>query len=650
MRSGFDAPSLADDVVSNLQEARARIAADVIRLTALAGSGHPGGSLSTIDALLLLYTCGAFDPSAPRAEDRDRLIVSHGHISPGVYGTLAEVGYFDIEEAYVGFRRAGSVFGGHIEQVVPGIEWNTGNLGQGLSAGAGFALANRLHGRSARTFVGMGDGEQQKGQVGEARRFAAKFGLNDLIAFIDVNGLQIGGKTDDIMPMQLAAQWRADGWNVLEVDGHDFQAMYRAFRMALRHEAGDEDAPTCLLLHTVMGKGISEIEDDHNYHGKALTAEMAARAFAELGAEDNLAALAQLRAERTCARPHDVPVDTAISVDVGAPRTYEAGLVTDCRSAYGAALADLGEQNNTAEARAAGRWPIVGISCDLEGSVKMNAFHKAHPDHFIEAGIAEHNAATLAGALSVDKVVPFFSTFGMFALVESYNQQRLNDQNHANPKVVVTHCGMDVGEDGPTHQCIDYVSLLSNPFGFEVFVPADANECDRIVRNVAGRYAPVAVAMGRSKLPTIGTRDGAPALGGDHTFTPGVWTELRPGDDAVVFAFGPMVYRAVEASDALHAEGFGLRVINASSLKPYDADCIERCAREVGVLLTYEDHNVNTGLGQIVAATLGDRGVAARLKRLGVSRYGTSGKPNDLFAQAGLAPSDLVSAARALVG
>lgn len=650
MRFGFDAPSLTDEQLADLHARRQRVGADVIRLTALAGSGHPGGSLSTIDALVLLYACGAFDPDAPRADERDRMVVSHGHISPGVYGTLAEFGFFDIEEAYVGFRRAGSVFGGHIEQVVPGVEWNTGNLGQGLSAGAGFALANRLHGRSARTFVGMGDGEQQKGQVGEARRFAAKFELRDLIAFVDVNGLQIGGKTDDIMPMRLGEQWRADGWNVLEVDGHDFQAMYRAFRMALRYEAGDENAPTCLLLHTVMGKGVAEIENDHNYHGKALTGEMAARAFADLGAENDLDRLAALRAEKRCQRGHDVPIDTAVTFDAGSAKTYEAGLVTDCRSAYGAALADLGALNNSEAAKAAGHWPVVGISCDLEGSVKMNAFHKAHPDHFIEAGIAEHNAAVLAGALSVDRVVPFFSTFGMFALVESYNQQRLNDQNHAAPKVVVTHCGMDVGEDGPTHQCIDYVSLLSNPFGFEVFVPADANECDRIVRNVAGRYAPVAVAMGRSKLPTIGTREGAPALGGDHVFEPGVWTELRPGSDAVVFAFGPMVYRAVEASDALHEKGFGLRVINASSLKPFDADCIERCAREVGVLLTYEDHNVNTGLGQIVAATLGDRGVAAKLKRLGVSTYGTSGKPNELFAQAGLSPDDLIAAAKTLAG
>jgi transketolase len=154
--------------------------------------------------------------------------------------------------------------------------------------------------------------------------------------------------------------------------------------------------------------------------------------------------------------------------------------------------------------------------------------------------------------------------------------------------------------------------------------------------------------MGRSKLPTIGTRDGAPALAGD--FVPGRWIELRPGSDAVVFAFGPMVYRAVQVSDRLAESGIGLRVVNASSLKPFDREAILEAARSVGKLLTYEDHNVHTGLGAIVTSVLGEEGVAAKVRKLGVTRYGTSGVPDDLFAEQGLAPSDLEAAVRALVG
>lgn len=646
MTTGFRAPSLSANDLERLAEDRKHTAADILRLTWLAGSGHPGGSLSTLDSLLVLYAAGNFDPANPTDPARDRVVVSHGHISPAVYATLARRGYFPIEDVYVGFRKAGSVFGGHIESCVPGVEWNTGNLGQGLSAGVGYAMAARINGGEQRVYVAMGDGEQQKGQISEARRFAAHFELSNLIAFIDYNRLQIGGNTDDIMRQDHGAEWRAAGWNVITVDGHDHAALYDAFRRASHGEVEAANRPTMLLLETVMGKGIPSIEDDHKYHGQALTTEQVREAFAVLGIEDNLDALAADRASRRDGRSHHIPVDKEVVLDLGTPRTYGADVVTDCRSAYGNALLDLAELNKDNP----DAWPIVGISCDLEGSVKMNAFHKATPDRFIEAGIAEHHSAVMAGTLSKERIVPFFSTFGMFALVESYNQQRLNDQNHAAPRVVVTHCGLDVGEDGPTHQCIDYVPLAHNLFGAELYAPADANETDRIIRAIAARHKTTFVTMGRSKLPTIATKDGQPALGGDHKFEPGKWVTLREGDDAVIFAFGVMVARAVEASDKLAERGFGLRVVNASSLKPFDRDAILQAAESVGALLTLEDHNVHTGLGQIVASTLGDSGVAAKLKRLGVKQYGTSGKPADLFAEQGMSVDDIMAAARSIAG
>ena len=642
MNRGFEAVDLSSEDLIALAAQRKAAAADILRLTWLAGCGHPGGSLSTLDALLLLYRFGKLSPDKAQAPDRDRVIISHGHISPGVYATLAQHGYFAIEEAYRGFRRAGSVFGGHVENCVPGVEWNTGNLGQGLSAGCAMAFASGVHQRPYHVFVGMGDGEQQKGQVSEARRFAAHFRLSNLIAFIDVNGLQIGGDTQRIMAQRLQEEWEAAGWNVLSLDGHDHHALYTAFRCATRRETPNPDAPTVLLLRTVMGKGVSFIENDAKYHGQSLTSEQVRRAFAELGVEDDLDALLALRAAGSDTRAHHVPVDRDVQIACGTPRTYDVATKTDCRSAYGDALLDLAQHNKDNP----DAWPIIGISCDLEGSVKMNAFHKLTPARFVEAGIQEHHSAVFAGALSKERCVPFFSTFGMFGIVEVYNQQRLNDQNSAAPRVVVTHCGLDVGEDGPTHQCIDYIPLAHNLFGAELYAPADPNETDRIIRYVASRHVPAFVTMGRSKLPTLATPEGQPALAGD--FQGGRWITLREGNDAVVFAFGAMVWRAVAASDRLAAEGIQLRVVNASSLKPIDKDCILKAAKEVGRLLTYEDHNVHTGLGALVASTLGDAGIAARLRRLGVQRYGTSGPPDDLFAEQGLATEDLMAAAREL--
>lgn len=643
MRYGFDATELSSDAADTFKNTRKALAADILRLVALAGSGHPGGSLSTLDALMTIYANANITPDNVASPERDRVIVSHGHISPGVYSTLAHFGFFDIEEAYMGFRKAGSIFGGHIEKEVPGVEWNTGNLGQGLSAGCGLAIAGRARGRDYNVFVGMGDGEQQKGQISEARRFASQFKLANLIAFVDVNGLQIGGKTDEIIGFDLAGEWRADGWNVLEIDGHDPAALFNAFRAAVSRSTDNPEAPTVLLLRTVMGAGVSSIEGDHKYHGQALNDEMMSAAFEELGQDDNLATLREQREGRTSTLPHTNRHETAVDLDLGTPATRGPDVKTDCRSAYGDALADLARLNKPGT----GKTPVIGISCDLEGSVKMGAFRKETPENFFEAGIAEHNAAVMAGAASVAGVVPFFSTFGMFGIVECYNQQRLNDQNGAAPRVVVTHCGMDVGEDGPTHQCIDYVPLAHNLFGFELYTPADPNECDRIVRTIAGRHVPTIVAMGRSKMKTICTRDGQPAFSGD--FVPGKWVELREGNDAVVFASGPMVARAVEVSDKLHAEGIALRVVNASSLKPIDTQAILEAASSVGKLLTYEDHNVQTGLGALVAQTLGENGAVATLRKLGVSRYGTSGKPDDLFEEQGIGPAGLEAAVRELL-
>lgn len=642
MTTGFQAEALTDSQRSDYDRRRNEIAADVLRLTTLAGSGHPGGSLSTLDALIMLYAQGNFDPESPRDPSRDRVVISHGHVSPGVYGTLANFGYFPIQEAYRGFRKAGTVFGGHIEKEVPGVEWNTGNLGQGLSAGCGFAVANRARGIDASIFVGMGDGEQQKGQISEARRFAVKFKLSNLIAFVDVNGLQIGGDTDDIMPNNLPAVWEAAGWNVLTVPGHDWDALYSAFGDAVRTNTKNPEAPTVILLETVMGHGFSSIEGDAKYHGTVLGDEMLAQAFEELGAVNDIGALRADRQTHTSSLPHEVAIERSIDLDLGTPRNYEASIATDCRSAYGNALADLATINKDRE----GSWPILGFSCDLEGSVKMGGFHKATPNWFYESGIMEHHTAVAAGAASTCGVVPFFSTFGMFGIVETYNQQRLNDQNDGAPKVVVTHCGLDVGADGPTHQCIDYISLSRNLFGFELYYPADPNECDRIIRTVAGRYKPTFVAMGRSKMTAISSPDGEPLFGGGFKFEPGVWHQLREGNDAAVIAFGPMVARAVAVSDQLRDEGINVRVLNASSLSPHDEQAILKTAAEVGTILTYEDHNVYTGLGALVCQTLGENGVAAKVIRLGVSKYGTSGEPDDLYAEQGLAPSDLADKIR----
>jgi transketolase N-terminal domain/subunit len=226
LRLSYEPAQLSADHLSALERLRVEACTNILTMTTLAGCGHPGGSMSTLHALLLIYANANITADAPMHPERDRIIVSHGHISPGTYSTLAAYGFCDAEEACRTFRIFGSIFGGHVEQGVPGVEWNSGNLGQGLSAAVGSALGARLRvadpskdlrdqeGFAWRTYCLMGDGEQQKGQIGEARRLAIKYGCSNVCAFIDMNGLQIGGRCDDIMPQQIVAGWASDGLGV----------------------------------------------------------------------------------------------------------------------------------------------------------------------------------------------------------------------------------------------------------------------------------------------------------------------------------------------------------------------------------------------------------------------------------------------------
>lgn len=247
-----------------------------------AASGHPGGSLSCIDALTELY----FDemninPADPAWEDRDRFVLSKGHCSPALYSVLALRGYFPTEDIKL-FRSIKAHYSGHPDmRHVPGVDMSTGSLGQGLSAAVGMALAARLSGKSYRTYAICGDGEIEEGQIWEAAMSAAKWKLDNLCAFVDVNGLQIDGATADVMPAEpLDKKFEAFNWNVISVDGHDFSQLADALAKAKETKG----KPTMILMHTVKGKGVSFMENQAGWHGKAPNAEQYAQAKSELEA------------------------------------------------------------------------------------------------------------------------------------------------------------------------------------------------------------------------------------------------------------------------------------------------------------------------------------------------------------------------------
>ena len=232
-----------------------------------AASGHPGGSMSAMDLLTGLYFDEMHvDPNKPRDPDRDRFVLSKGHCTPALYSILALRGYFPVEELHK-FRRIDAHYSGHPDMVhVKGVDMSTGSLGQGVSAAVGMALAGKLDKKDYRVYTILGDGEIEEGQTWEAAMSAAKYNLDNLCAVVDVNGLQIDGKTEDVMPSEpLDKKYEAFGWHVISCDGHDYEAIKAAFAEAKTVKG----KPTMILAKTVKGKGISYMENNAGWHGKA---------------------------------------------------------------------------------------------------------------------------------------------------------------------------------------------------------------------------------------------------------------------------------------------------------------------------------------------------------------------------------------------
>ncbi|MCW4041001.1 MAG: transketolase [Candidatus Bathyarchaeota archaeon] len=254
---------------------------EILEMTFLAGSGHPGGSMSAIDIITVLYYyIMRVDPNNPQWEDRDRFILSKGHVCPALYTVLAEKGFFP-KEALWTLRKPGSILQGHPDmRITPGVDMSTGSLGQGLSVACGMALAARLDNKEFSTYCMMGDGEIQEGNIWEGALFAAHYNLDNLIAILDKNKLQIAGFTEDIIALDpLIAKWEAFGWDVIELlDGNDIDQIIRAFD-SVKTLTGK---PKIIIANTIKGKGVSFMEDQPEYHGRALSASEMDRARNEL--------------------------------------------------------------------------------------------------------------------------------------------------------------------------------------------------------------------------------------------------------------------------------------------------------------------------------------------------------------------------------
>ena len=434
------------------------------------------------------------------------------------------------------------------------------------------------------------------------------------------------------MPIDLKATFEAGGWYVIECDGHDYADMWKAIAEADQIKG----QPVLLLGNTIMGQGVDFMQETgeahkSSWHGNAPKPEQADEALAKLALSDDETKLVESIHPAIKWSPDEPNFPKKLSdvaVSTGKPVVYEPGTVTDCRSAYGNALLDLAKNNKN----------VVAATADLMGSVKTQGVHDELPDQHYDVGIAEQHMVSLGGGLSLSGRIPFVSTFGAFISSRAKDQARVNDINQANCKMVATHCGLSVGEDGPTHQAIDDMGSFLGMFNMHVMEPADANQCDRMIRYVASKWGNFYVRMGRHKFEVLTKEDGSLVYGPDYVYEYGKSDIIRAGEGLTVVASGAMVR---EALDAREKGGLNFELIAVSSIKKFDEQVFESIKR-TGKVATIEDHNTISGLGGTLARELAKRGIKTeKYETFGVEEYQLSGKSADLYEHVGLSANKL---------
>ena len=529
-----------------------------------------------------------------------------------------------------------------------------------MRAGVGNENEGVGNGAPAKYVYGLvGDGEAQEGQVYEMMNFAAQHKLSNFILFVDYNRVQLSDSLESTINLAIANMFRAGGWNVVEADAHDYQSMWNAL-----HEAHlSQEKPTLIVGHSIMGKGAPGMEEDGaahkaTWHGKAPDPELADKILSQLQVTDSdKKALDDFQARLIKWQPAAPDFKESLSplpVDIGDPVVYDDSAGMDCRTAYGKALLDLAKRNKN----------VLALTADLRASVMTKFVYEELPNQHIECGIAEQHMVSCSGGLSLDGFIPFCSTFGAFMSSRAKDQARVNDINRTNVKMVATHCGLSVGEDGPTHQSIDDMGSFLGMFNTMVIEPADPNQTDRIIRYVASHYGNFYVRMGRHKFPIIKKEDGTPFYGVDYIYAYGKCDVVRAGEKLTIAASGAMISEAIKARDALLARNHdaSVEIVAVTSIKKFDdqAEAQRRLSNSVAVghnnilfdsikktgkVLTVEDHNTLSGLGGQLARALELAGIRVeKIKMMGPEEYQLSGKWNELYEVAGISASHIEKA------
>ena len=611
------------DTLKNLLEQKAtNLRIHSIISTSEAGSGHPTTCLSAADIVsALFFHAMRYDCADAKNPNNDRFILSKGHAAPLLYAAYAEAGIIPVDDLLT-LRQIDSILEGH---PTPRFDWTevaTGSLGQGLSLGLGMALNGKYLDKSDyRVYVLLGDGETAEGGVWEAAALASHYQLNNLIGIVDVNALGQSQRTMYAFDIDTyCRRFEAFGWQTIGIDGHDFDEILPALEKA----KASTDKPTMIVAKTFKGKGVSFLENKDNWHGKAVAkGEQLDKALAELGPLQT-----DIPLQIESPNPINKQISTATTCE---PPKYASDEKVATRGGYGIGLAKLGTANPN----------VVVLDGDTKNSTYAEQFMTLHPNRFFEMFIAEQNLVGAGIGLAKRGKIPFVSTFAAF-LSRAYDQIRMSAISQANIKYAGSHCGVSIGEDGPSQMGLEDIAMFRAIPGAVVLYPSDAVAAERLVAEAAAHEGIVYIRTSRPKTAILYDTDESFPIGGSKI------VRESSEDKVTVVAAGVTLHEVLKAQEVLTAEGIAIRVIDLYSVKPIDTEALLAAASETNdTIITVEDHYPEGGLGDAVLDAVATKGI--RVHKLAVTGIPRSGKPDELLELHGISANAIVQKVKDIV-
>jgi transketolase len=608
--------------VQELKDIANKIRIHSITSTQTAKSGHPTSCSSIAEILsVLFFNTMRYRVSAPKDPSSDRFVLSKGHAAPALYAAWAEAGLFPVADLQ-NLRKLGSDLEGHPTPRLNFIDVGTGSLGQGLGIACGMAYVGKNYDKANyRVYCLVGDGESAEGSIWESIHFASYYKLDNLCVVFDVNRLGQSEPTSlghDIDTYRKRLE--AFGFNAVAVDGHDIEELVKAFHVA----ANTKGKPTALIAKTFKGKNFPKIEDLENWHGKPL-GDQAERVLQHLKSLVKNTGPLQIHPQKPLT--DDAPSVDITNIKLSSPPSYKIGDSIATRVAYGTALVKIAQNNPR----------VIALDGDMKNSTYSEALKKFDPTRYIECFIAEQNlVGTAIGATCRDRAVAFVSTFATF-LTRAYDQIRMGAISQTNVNFVGSHCGVSIGEDGPSQMGLEDIAMFRTIPGSTVFYPADAVATERAVELAANTKG---ITFTRTNRPVT-----AVIYPNNHVFQIGKSTVVKKSnnDQVLVIGGGVTLHEAISAANELSKAGVGVRVLDLFTVKPIDKEGIIKNANECGGrILVVEEHYYEGGIGEAVCAAVSqERNII--VKHIAVPRVPRSGTPTALLDYYGLNSKHIVN-------